>query len=94
MVIHLGGSLPVEDSVADMGAQLADDALIHRPEDDGTAADKATADQDEITHVEKGIGKLLVKDAQSRYLSEGFWIGVDQVGIHLLVMKLFLANVY
>ena len=94
MVLNLGGNIPAEDSIADLGIQPADQATLQeeRTVDYLTAQDTPKANSDVVTQVEKGLGKLLVKDAQSRYLSEGFWVSVDQVCSPLLASEFVCAK--
>ena len=85
IVLNLGGSIPVDDSMADMTMQTTKQAKPHEDHrEDSVARQASKVGHDDITHVEKGLGKLVVKDAKSRYLSEGFWVNVDQVGTSLL----------
>jgi hypothetical protein len=94
MILKLGGSIPAEDSVADMLVQPANEATPHEDHTEDSVTPQAPKNNhDDITHVEEGLGKLLVKDAQSRYLSEGFWISVDQVCTSLLTLKLHLSDI-
>ena len=93
MVLNLGGSIAAENSVTDMGVQPPDERQVDLTEDGINTSEKPKANQGEVTQIEKGLGKLLVKDAQSRYLSEGFWVSVDQVGTALLAPKLPFADI-
>lgn len=90
MVVNLGGTVPAENSVGGLGTHpvvtegTPPKALT---EDCVTVQQSPKANYDEISQVEKGLGKLLVKDAQSRYLSEGFWVNVDDVCTLLPVLE-------
>jgi hypothetical protein len=79
IVLNLGGSIPAEDSV---------DVGVHPPHEEASTEDsteiaisqeRSKSNQNEFAQVEQGLGKLLIKDRQSRYLSGEFWIGAHHV---------------
>jgi hypothetical protein len=94
MVLNLGGSVPAEDSVTDLGVLTANEATPHEDRmEESVTAQAPNTDHDDVIQVEKGLGRLLVKDTQSRYLSEGFWVSVDRVSTSPLAVKLHFSDI-